>query len=91
MKISGLSLNGSYLKIKMYALKNLVGCGRAVNKHLNGLVAPILNRQLKFSTFPGGILNSGLPDIEIPKATVDEFVFENIAKWENHTAVVSFD
>lgn len=75
----------------MYVLKNLGGCGRAVNKQLNGLVAPILNCQLRCSTFPGGILNSGLPDIDIPKTTVDEFVFENIGKWENHTAVVSLE
>lgn len=73
----------------MYVLKNIVGYGRVVNKQLNGLVAPILNDQVRFSTSLGGILNSELPEIDIPRTTVDEFVFENIGKWENHTAVVS--
>lgn len=51
------------------------------------LQIPIRSRL--YSTTPG-ILNSGLPDIDIPTVSLDEYVLENIGKWENHTATVSF-
>lgn len=37
----------------------------------------------------GRILNSGLQQINIPQVPIQDFVFENIAKWENHIATVS--
>lgn len=33
-----------------------------------------------------GILSSGLPDIEIPKCSLSDFIFENFHKWENRIA-----
>lgn len=35
-----------------------------------------------------GILNSGYPDIDIPKIPLSEFVFSKTSKWENLTAMV---
>lgn len=71
----------------MSVLKHLTrGC---LNKKVKVLARPTLNGDCKYSSV-SGILNSGLPDVEIPNGSLDEYVFENIGKWENHTAVVSF-
>lgn len=71
----------------MFVLKHLTrGC---LNKNVKVLTGPIFNGECKYSS-AFGILNSGLPDVEIPRVSLDEYVFENIGKWENHTAVVSF-
>lgn len=58
-----------------------------LNTKVKVLTAPVLNRNKKYSTY--GILNSGLADVDIPNVSIDEYVFENIGKWENSTAVVS--
>lgn len=73
----------------MFALKNLTNHG--VHKQVKVVVAPILNTQLQHSAFTNGILNSGLPNVELPKTSLDTYVFEYIGKWENHTAVVSYN
>lgn len=68
---------------------------------LRKLVHNIINNQIKinnccnfqnyirFFSSTSGILNSGFPDVDIPNVPVNEFVFENIGKWENLIAAVS--
>lgn len=58
-----------------------------LNIKVKVLTASVLNRNGKYSTY--GILNSGHADVDIPNISIDEYVFENIGKWENLTAVVS--
>lgn len=61
---------------------------RSINKKVKVLSTLILNCDKNYAT-SSGILNSGIPDLNIPRISLDEYVFENIGKWENHTAVVS--
>lgn len=44
-----------------------------------------------FSALSENIIDSGEPDLELPKCTVPEFVFANADKWANKTAVVSIN
>lgn len=73
----------------MSVLKTIASCG--VNKQVRLFVAPALNCHLDFSSLSGAILNSGLPEVKIPRISLDEYVFENIGNWENHTAIVSME
>lgn len=62
---------------------------RTLKKQVKLLASPISNYTQAYP-ISSGILKSGLPDVEIPKIAIDEYVFENMGKWENHTAIVSF-
>lgn len=73
----------------MFVLKHLASNG--INKQVKVVVAPILNNHFQYASFSNGILNSGLPNLDIPNTSLDTYVFEHIGKWENHTAVVSYN
>lgn len=63
-------------------------CG-GINKQVKILVTRVLKCDTRFlSAGSSGIINSGLPDIDIPKIPINEFIFENMGMWENHIAMV---
>lgn len=43
-----------------------------------------------FSTKVNNVLKSKLPDVSIPKVPVHEYVFKNINKWQDKTALVIY-
>lgn len=61
------------------------------SKHSKEQLARISKCDIRFfasGISSNGVLNSGLPDVEIPRIALHEYVLENIDKWENHTAMV---
>lgn len=62
---------------------------KLISSRLNKQVKVNISCSLRFiSSSSSGIINSGLPELELPNVPVHEYVFEKIAKWENHTATV---
>lgn len=63
----------------------------SVKKQVKLLAVRTLKGDVKFSSsasIVSGIISSGIPDMDIPRISLEEYVFENIGKWENHIAMV---
>lgn len=64
---------------------------KVINRKLKNSLGVIFEKNRNLCSNVPRILNSGIPDVDIPKVSINEFVWENVGKWENRIAVVSFN
>jgi hypothetical protein len=78
------------------ALKNLMRCETLKKQQYNAVRAIFSNKKdsvqqaPKFSDAGDNIIRSPFPDVEVPSCLLDEFVWKDLNKWGNKTAIVRF-
>lgn len=70
---------------------NMKSCARLLVRRFQSTNRPVLSelakRSLVFSEKEGHIMKSPYETISIPDLTVDQYVWKNMPKWQNHVAI----